>query len=324
MQTDMDLYPWQSQAWQAFSSQYHTKRVPHACIVTGVVGTGKSVFAKAMAARLLCDSTVSDDACGECHSCRLYTSGGHPDHTEIRPEEDANSIKIEQIRLLKDKQELTPSVAKWKTVIIEPAEKMTISAFNSLLKFLEEPEDNTLIILVTSKLHQLPITITSRCQRLDIQTPDADKTLAWLGQQTSIQPEDVQDLQCLSVQGPLAITSLIEQGVPEQLKQIRLDFDALLKSRANPIDLTKRWIQYDANVVFSLLQNIVKNELVGLQAQNRSTEAKRYWHIYDCIIAAIKLTSSSNNINKTLLIEQFMTVVMDKSLTQSITDISEH
>ncbi len=312
------LYPWQTQQWQRFCEQHKQQRLPHAIIISGVAGLGKAAFANAMVANVLCQSVESDVACGKCHSCNLFVSGNHPDHTAILPEEGSSSIKIEQIRSLKDKQELTPTVANWKTVIINPADRMTISAFNSLLKLLEEPQNNTLIILVTAQSERLPITITSRCQTVKLSSPEPHVTLEWLEQQQEIDSATLALILPLSNGAPLTALAMLKNGLSEQIQQLNSDFESLLLGDANPIEMTKKWLQYEPILLFHHLQHLLKDKLYALQGELNTNNSKRYWYIYDCIISAIKLTSSPNNINKTLLIEQFMVAIMDKSLSGTL------
>ncbi|PCJ30583.1 MAG: DNA polymerase III subunit delta' [Gammaproteobacteria bacterium] len=309
------LYPWQTAQWQSFSLQKELQRIPHAICLTGTVGVGKSDFASHMIASILCQQTQAE-ACGRCHSCQLFAAGNHPDHTWLEPEEEGKQIKIEQIRKLKSKQELTPTVSKWKTVVINPADKMNINASNSLLKLLEEPQENTLLILITAKADRLPITILSRCQHMIIPTPDKAVATHWL-QEKGCEVEKIPSLLTLAKGGPLRALSLLETDVLEQVDQLSQDFDLLLRRQANPVELAKRWQQYDLLMSFNFLQNNIKDRLQALQLKPNDKLAKRYWYIYDCILSAIKLTSSSNNVNKILLIEQFMVSVMDKNWNNS-------
>lgn len=313
------IYPWQTAQWQLFSQQKQQQRLPHAIVMTGVNGLGKRVLADQMVATLLCTNDEASEPCGHCHSCQLFMAGNHPDHTIIEPEESGKQIKIEQIRRLKDKQQLTPTVAKWKTVIVCPADNMNINSNNSLLKLLEEPQDNTLIILITAKPEYLPITILSRCQKLVLSAPAVELTLNWVHQQGSYDDAIIDQLLPLAKGAPLAVIELLQSDILPQIQQVEADFKSLLHGPVNPVVLAKEWQQYDLNIVFNHLQNLVKKNIILVQKQENTNGTKRSWHIYDCIIAVIKLISSSNNINKTLLIEQFMVSVMNKELIDNST-----
>ncbi|MDH5357380.1 MAG: DNA polymerase III subunit delta' [Gammaproteobacteria bacterium] len=314
------LYPWQTEQWQHFCQQKKQQRLSHAIVISGVEGIGKSALAHHMAATLLCEIEDAIEPCGQCHSCQLFVSGAHPDHIVIEPEEPGKQIKIEQIRRLKDKQELTPTVSKWKTVIISPADSMNINANNSLLKLLEEPQDNTLLILITAKPERLPITILSRCQKLILSPPERDITINWLQQQGSFDGDLINRLLPLAKGAPLTVLAMTESEVLLHIQQVEVDFESLLNGNANPVMLAKDWQQYDLTMVLNHLQNLIQKDIVNSQNQlGNRVNSKRFWHIYDCIIAAIKLLSSSNNINKVLLIEQFMVSVMDDNLRHGAT-----
>ena len=305
------IYPWQHEQWQLFCQQKNKQRLPHAMLLTGQDGLGKLSIANQMVAAVLCKDDTQAEPCGHCHSCQLFAAGNHPDHTFITPEESGKQIKIDQIRQLKEKQELTPTVANWKTVIISPSENMNISSNNSLLKLLEEPQTNTLLILITARQERLPITILSRCQKVVLSAPEQSVTLNWLQQQGTFDARQIEQIMPLAKGAPLRLLELIKSNIIEQIQVVETDFNTMLTGKANPITIAKNWQQYDLMLGFNYLQNLIKQRLLTKSEQGNNEITRRYWHIYDCILATIKLLSSSNNINKTLLIEQFMVSVMD-------------
>jgi len=139
-----------------------TRRLSHAYLFSGPDGIGKRLVAGAFAQALLCASG-SAESCGQCSSCVQVESGNHPDLHLIRPLE--GSIPIDRIRSLQ--QELTRKsfTGSYKVCIIDEAEKMNTASQNSLLKTLEEPTPDTVIILVTSQPYRLLATVRSRCQQ---------------------------------------------------------------------------------------------------------------------------------------------------------------
>lgn len=307
-----ELYPWQHTLWQHITTRVAQQRMPHAILITGVSGMGKKQFAEKMAESLLClDPDEQFHACGICHSCQLMQAGNHPDHVTVGIEE-GQSIKIEQIRILKEKQSLTPSIASWKTVIIDGADAMTNGAANSLLKLLEEPQNNTVLILTTHALHRLPVTIRSRCQLMHLPTPDYSVTLPWLlTQGLSTDETELQQISSLTQDAPLAIVSAIQSGEWQNYQQIQHDFEALLQQRANPVQLANQWQQYDLLKVMHQLLSTTKIQLQQhYSAETKGSNMTHYWQLVDCIIHTIKLISSPNNYNKILLIEDFMASVM--------------
>ncbi len=311
------LYPWQSASWQRFTQQYQQQRVPHAVILTGVSGLGQSALAEQMAMLVLCEVQDATAPCGQCHSCQLFLAGNHPDHTLISPEETGKQIKIEQIRELKHKQTLTANVSQWKTAILTPAEAMNINASNSLLKLLEEPQQNTFIILITAEPAHLPITILSRCQKVPLTLPSSETAIAWIQDQGNFEKIEITKALTMAKSAPLAALSLLSDGSLDYLEQVSRDFTTLLQHKANPVQLAQQWQQYDLKLILNYLQLRLKERIVDNTKHQNLRSNPQNWQIYDCIIKTIKLLSSSNNINKVLLIEQFMVSVMDYPTSQN-------
>jgi len=305
------LYPWQTQQWQAFNQQYEQQRLPHAILLLGVEGQGQLAFANDMVAAVLCEKDASSSPCGSCHNCQLFVAGNHPDHTIVMPEDVGKQIKIEQIRDLKQKQTLTANVAKWKTAIIIPAENMNNSASNSLLKLLEEPQDNTLLILISAHPQQLPITIMSRCQKITMSPPTQMEAVDWLREQGHHNEQEVSSALLLSNGAPLAALALLSSGVLSELEQVAKDFNAVLQRQANPVALAQQWQQHDLSLVLRYLQIRLKQRIIASLGKIDTPSQDKNWMIHDCIINTLKLLSSSHNLNKVLLIEQFMVSAMN-------------
>ena len=136
-------------------------RIPHAFLFHGMRGIGKRTTALAFAKTLLCERL---DACGLCPACRKVESGNHPDVVVITPQ--GQFIKIEDIRDLRNQMRFRPLEGPKRIFILVDAERMNIASANSLLKTLEEPSLVNVLILVSSRPYQLPMTILSRCQKL--------------------------------------------------------------------------------------------------------------------------------------------------------------
>ena len=306
------LYPWQIEQWRSLSLQYEQQRLPHAILLTGVTGLGQLSFANKIVAKVLCEQSANSAPCGDCHNCHLFAAGNHPDHSFVGPDESGKQIKIEQIRELKQKHTLTANIAKWKTAIIWPAENMNVSASNSLLKLLEEPQSNTLLILISVKPQLLPITIMSRCQKISLTVPTNKQAIEWIEEQEGKTYEEIEIKRALSLAngGPLEALSLLSSESLEILEQITKDFNAVLGGVANPVILSQKWQQYDLGMVLHYLQLKLKQRLIKNINNSGSSIVHNDWAIYDCIINTTKLLSSSNNLNKTLLIEQFMVKAM--------------
>ena len=154
-------------------------KTAHSYLFEGVPGCGRKKTAMALVQALFC-SILPDDACGSCPSCRKIDSGNHPDIHVVAPLPDKRDISIDQLREMQHILSLRPYEAPRKVCIIEPAERMSVSAANSLLKTLEEPPGNALIILLTENAGMLLSTVRSRCQLIRLAPLSPEHVLALL------------------------------------------------------------------------------------------------------------------------------------------------
>lgn len=141
-------------------------KIPHALLLVGPTGIGKSLIARLVAAGALCGG--QDSPCGRCQACTMFSRGAHPDFTLVNP--DGKTIKIDQIRALQHFAALMPVVSLRRVCIIEDAEVMTVQAANSLLKLLEEPPSALIFILVAGTSQPLLPTVLSRCRKIQFQS----------------------------------------------------------------------------------------------------------------------------------------------------------
>ncbi|MCW8831159.1 MAG: DNA polymerase III subunit delta' [Gammaproteobacteria bacterium] len=192
------IYPWQQQQWHRMMQLKQVQHMPHAVLLYGEEGSGKVDFAQSLATALLCRQPGQNgEACGHCDSCRLIAAQTHPDFSVLKPippektksKKPVLNIRIDEIRRLCSKLSSTSQYEGYRIAIIEKADKMLVQAANALLKTLEEPGDQTLIILVTSRPHRLPVTVRSRCQSLRFPQPGEKLALGWLQAQGIKMPE---------------------------------------------------------------------------------------------------------------------------------------
>ncbi len=146
---------------ERFVRLQRAERLAHAYLFVGSMDAGKTQTALSVAQLVNCEDS-GDRPCGQCPSCNKIANGNHPDVYMIGPDE-AGSIKIEAIRFLLSRAQLRPFEAQKKVFIIRDVERMTLEAANALLKTLEEPSANTLMILTTSVPESNLDTIRSRC-----------------------------------------------------------------------------------------------------------------------------------------------------------------
>ena len=149
--------------------QIRSGHIGHAYLFTGTRGTGKTTCAKIFAKAVNCEHPVDGDPCGECPSCQAIAGGQVTDIYEI---DAASNSRVDDVRELKADVIYTPALVKYKVYIIDEVHRLSGSAFDALLKTVEEPPEHVIFILATTELHKVPSTILSRCQRFDFRRID--------------------------------------------------------------------------------------------------------------------------------------------------------
>jgi DNA polymerase III subunit gamma/tau len=140
------------------------EKISHAYLFSGPRGTGKTSAAKILAKAVNCERAPVTEPCNECAACRGITNGTISDVLEF---DAASNSRVEEMRDVLDKVKFAPTAVKYKVYIIDEVHMLSISAFNALLKTLEEPPKHVIFILATTEPHKIPLTIISRCQRFD-------------------------------------------------------------------------------------------------------------------------------------------------------------
>jgi DNA polymerase-3 subunit delta' len=195
-----------TEAWSRLAAR--RAALPHALLLRGRPGLGKTLLARRFAQGLLCEVPSPDGApCGECPACNWFLQGNHPDFRQLEPdilgaiaapEERSGSgrseslskqIRIEQVRDLQGFLAIGTHRGGARVVLVRPAEAMNTATANALLKSLEEPGPKTLFILVSSQPQRLLPTIRSRCQAIDVSMASREQALAWLSTRGVEDPE---------------------------------------------------------------------------------------------------------------------------------------
>lgn len=252
------VYPWLNAAADQLQQAWAARRLSHALLLHGPEGIGKRAFAAWVAAALLCERSQGGplQTCGVCGGCKLSEAGSHPDFFWVSPEEDKTQISIDQLRAASERLSKTAYREGYKIAIVQPAHQMTPSAANSLLKTLEEPTPDTLLVLVTSRPSSLLPTVRSRCQKLALAGPSTEEALDFVrGESGQAAPRDLLEfvggtpLRALE-QGGGAFTALNDHMVKTleglfsgraDVTQIAAEWaDERLNDRLNWVDL---WLQ---------------------------------------------------------------------------------
>ncbi|MES2858494.1 MAG: DNA polymerase III subunit delta' [Pseudomonadota bacterium] len=263
------LAPWQQRAYAHASSALAEGHLGHACLIVGPAMLGKRVLAEHLARRVLCLSPHADgEACGACRSCRLFAARSQFEPLEIRPDgalaqpwghsahpdlvfvgyevnaktgKPRTEIVIEQIRALSEKLSLTPQLGGAQVVIVDPADAINYSAFNALLKTLEEPQPGRYLWLLSSNPARLPATIRSRCQRLELRLPPRAESLAWL--HNSGHAANVAEEALDASRGHPGLAHHWASGDGLKLRRtVGQDAQALQRGQAAPAEVAQRWV----------------------------------------------------------------------------------
>jgi len=175
---------------QTLKTQVSSGRLSHAYLFTGSRGTGKTSSAKILAKAVNCENPQNGNPCNCCAACRAIDSGACMDVLEI---DAASNNGVDNVRDLRDDAIYSPSQVKMRVYIIDEVHMLSISAFNALLKIIEEPPEHLLFILATTELHKVPATILSRCQRFSfrrISQEDIAARLQYVSYQENIDLTD--------------------------------------------------------------------------------------------------------------------------------------
>lgn len=187
-QAHLALYrKWRPQTFNEVCGQDHITSVlkyeaenrlfSHAYLFCGSRGTGKTTCAKILAKAVNCENPQGGNPCGLCDACRAIDSGAATDVLEM---DAASNNGVENIRDIRDEVAYSPSSMRYRVYIIDEVHMLSVSAFNALLKTLEEPPEHVVFILATTELHKLPATIISRCQRFDFRRVVTEEIVARL------------------------------------------------------------------------------------------------------------------------------------------------
>ena len=193
--------------------QVAEKRLSHAYLFCGSRGTGKTSCAKILAKAVNCLDPQNGNPCNRCEACRSIDAGTAVDVTEM---DAASNTGIDNVRNLQEELVFTPAELRYRVYIIDEVHMISTSAFNALLKTLEEPPSHVIFILATTELHKLPATIVSRCQRFDFRRLDNDVIVSRLSKVSKAEGID------LGEDGARLIARTAQGGMRDALSLLEL------------------------------------------------------------------------------------------------------
>lgn len=259
------LLPWQQAPWSDLQSRRSLARLPHALLVCGIKGVGKRHLVDVFSQALLCTRPGAESqACGGCAACLWFQAGTHPDYRLLNPAEEGRAILVDQVRDLNGYFSLKSHHAGYKIAVIDPADAMNRAAANALLKTLEEPAPETLLILVTHCPSRLPATIRSRCQRLMLAPPPAQQVVPWLSKRLDA-GTDPALLLTLAGGAPLRALELAQADVRSQRTALLKELEQLQQGRGDPVACAASWVERGAVNSLEWLQGYII-DMIRLQS----------------------------------------------------------
>jgi DNA polymerase-3 subunit delta' len=239
---------WHESIVRAWFDSVQQGRMPHALLLLGPVGVGKRAAAAWMAAQRLQLTSRSDTPQFP------FEVPEHPDMHWISIPDDKKTIGIDQIRALVNTLNLTSYAGVGKVAVIEPANEMTMGAANSLLKTLEEPRGDALLILIADRVGKLPATIFSRCQRVDFTVPPEQVAIDWLDR---LQPGATW-VEALQMAGGAPLAALQALDDLQISTVMARDLGMLGLGRGSVVEVAARWAKLPPAFVLDWLGQQVK------------------------------------------------------------------
>lgn len=314
------LHPWFEARIQHLTQLHNDSRLPHALLLHGMPGIGKADFAKAFAQLLLCQQPIDGRACGHCKPCELNAAGSHPDLFLLAPEEPGKQLKVDQVRALNEFIYSTAQQGGYRVVILNPADSMNIASANALLKMLEEPGADTLILLLTSKIGQLLPTIKSRCQHIECHPPAEQEAIQWLMNASDLDEDRAKSILHINLGAPMEALAYVENGLNEQRAQLVRGLADILKQRRTALEVAQSWGKLDLELIlgwfYSLLIDAARGAVCEtgdlirqddarnmLNAVAKKTNPVKIFKLADKVHEERKAILLRQNPNKQLLLE---------------------
>lgn len=304
---------WLAKEQTLFSQHITAGNLPHAILISGVKGSGKEDLANWLIQVIQCKNVIKGailQPCRQCKRCNLLLKNNYPDHSTVIPEK--NLLGIDSVRKVSTFFEKTAQIGKIKTVLIPEADKMTVAAANALLKTLEEPTNNSIIVLLSDEHDTLLPTIISRCRLFEIRPPSGDL----LAQHINVNNKSNSAFINLS-----HLPELSNETVADEYLTFEQTFLNFLTHKEGVTTMIKMVSNSPHGLRW--LEKVITNSMRGLcgwessiKVENQSTLLNNdiLWHIYNQIVATISQSKMLSQVNNQFMIEKLI-IDIDNSLS---------
>lgn len=295
---------WLSSALQAMHSRVQHNRPSQGMLITGKPGVGHEVLAHAIVSLRMCQRPLdTGESCGHCKHCSLLQVGTHPDSLWVVPEKKGAAIKVDQIRALAEKLYKKPQVADWRVAVVSPADAMNINAANALLKVLEEPPENCMLLLLSDAPSSLLPTLRSRCQTLNILSPPVTAVKDWLMTQ-QMSEDDACHLMAATDGSPLKAKQGHHEGLLDDWLEFNDNISRLEQGHLGALTLASLLKQQDMRQLTLWMISRVHAEVAQRAKQNE--DYLRLMDYSDFLRSQLYQLDSGGNPNAESFKEQLM------------------
>jgi DNA polymerase-3 subunit delta' len=303
-----DSLPWLADAQARLRRAAVNERLPHSLLLLSAPGLGADHLAEWTLAFALCEDPTRRP-CGACPSCLLLRADSHPDAHVVRLEDEAQQIKVDQVRGLIEALALKSYRGGYKVGLILGAETLNTNGANAFLKTLEEPTQNTLLVMTARPTHRLPATIASRCLRLVLRPPGRDAGEAWLRTHAPPCP-DWQPALALAGGAPLLAAELQTEGLVSLDAEMRASLAQLAAGSVDISLVAEAWAKHAPGLRVLWLENWITTrvrralgavdsretaEPVGLPAALLKPKIRGLFRLLDAVRQFRRLTPTGMN-----------------------------
>lgn len=318
---------WQKPLIERLHQLKTSQRLPHALILEYPDQADATALARYAAKTLLCGE--QNAPCGQCRECQLMDNQVHPDFSYVtlelneKTKKNYQIIRVEQIRTLIHSLSLSQQNHRGKVAVIYPAEKMHVAAANSLLKTLEEPTEQTTLLLVSHRPGLIPVTIRSRCQLWRYNIPHREAQIEWL-KKNAVNENLIAPCMELSGNRPEAALNLAQQGIPELFNAFKEQFGRLLNGTTSVVDCAGTLSSHQPGIARLLLAATLLEQIQKLRSERLTAHSKKVLigllNIHNSIHQ--QLATEENNLNLQLQLEDMLISV--KQIIQSLQRRQSH